>query len=309
MADERSFQTEAIRTGKRWMLKAQNLWEEHVVPVLNKMQKNPNTKQYAGFVTFTTLLVWYFFAHDILYVVSLLAELLRTFGIVLLVLRVVKKTQSVQGLSLKTQQFYAGVFLTRLMFKIAYEQDYIYAVIEVVAFALTAYLVYLMRVQYASSFSAESDTFKDIWILGPCAVLGLVVHPSVTANYFINVLWAFSTYLEAVALLPQLFVFHSASRTVDNMTSLWIVSLFLSRLLECVFWIMALFFRGYGRIWSSIVWYVIVTELVHTLLLFDFVRNFYKCYQQGMSMLLPSAWGLGGKETLFGSGSGLSRDE
>lgn len=55
--------------------------------------------------------------------------------------------------------------------------------------------------------------------------------------------------------------------------------------------------------------YVILTEAVHTLLLFDFVRNFYKCYQQGMSMLLPSAWGLGGKETLFGSGSGLSRDE
>ena len=41
---------------------------------------------------------------------------------------------------------------------------------------------------------------------------------------------------QAVALLPQLFVFHAASRIVDNMTSLWIVSLFLSRLLECTFW-------------------------------------------------------------------------
>ena len=41
---------------------------------------------------------------------------------------------------------------------------------------------------------------------------------------------------QAVALLPQLFVFHAASRIVDNMTSLWIVSLVLSRLLECTFW-------------------------------------------------------------------------
>jgi hypothetical protein len=42
----------------------------------------------------------------------------------------------------------------------------------------------------------------------------------------------------------------------------------------------ALFFKGYMKIWSSIVWYVILTETVHTLLLFDFVRKFYRCYQQ-----------------------------
>eukprot|EP00286_Rhodomonas_abbreviata_P018961 CAMPEP_0181307372 /NCGR_PEP_ID=MMETSP1101-20121128/10842_1 /TAXON_ID=46948 /ORGANISM="Rhodomonas abbreviata, Strain Caron Lab Isolate" /LENGTH=311 /DNA_ID=CAMNT_0023413579 /DNA_START=8 /DNA_END=943 /DNA_ORIENTATION=+ len=311
MADERSFQAEAMRTGKRIVAKAQTFWEEQGMPLVARLQKNPNYKQYCGVVAACTFIVWYLFAHDILYVISLLAELLRTFGIGLLVLRVVKKTQSVQGLSLKTQQLYAVVFLTRLLFKLAYEQDYIYAVVELVAAGLTGYLVYLMRFHphYAPSFSAESDTFKDVWILGPCAVLGLVLHPNVTQSYIINVLWAFSTYLEAVALLPQLFVFHSASRTVDNMTSLWIVSLFLSRLLECVFWFLALFFRGYARIWSSIVWYVICTEVVHTLLLFDFVWNFYRCYRQGMSMLLPSAWGLGGRETLFGSGSGLARDE
>jgi hypothetical protein len=38
------------------------------------------------------------------------------------VLRVVKKTHSVQGLSLKTQQLYLIVFVTRLIFKVAYEQ-------------------------------------------------------------------------------------------------------------------------------------------------------------------------------------------
>mmetsp|Transcript_48615 Transcript_48615/g.75886 ORF Transcript_48615/g.75886 Transcript_48615/m.75886 type:complete len:94 (+) Transcript_48615:71-352(+) len=93
------------------------------------------------------------------------------------------------------------------------------------------------------------------------------------------------------------------------MTSLWIVSLFLSRLLECLFWFIALFFRGYTKIWSSIVWYVVTTEVIHTLLLFDFVRNFYKCYQQGMSMLLPSSFGMSGKDSIFGSGSGFARNE
>lgn len=68
-------------------------------------------------------------------------------GVSLQVLRVVKKTQSVQGLSLKTQQLYAIVFITRLLFKLAYEEDYLYACIEVVASGLTCYLIYLMRVQ------------------------------------------------------------------------------------------------------------------------------------------------------------------
>ena len=63
------------------------------------------------------------------------------------VLRVVKKTRSVQGLSLKTQQLYAIVFITRLVFKLAYEEDYLYACIEVVASGLTCYLIYLMRFQ------------------------------------------------------------------------------------------------------------------------------------------------------------------
>jgi len=282
--------------------RAQHTWEEQIVPVLRRMHRKEHRSYVIGLFV-SVLILWYLFSHDFLYFISLLAELLRTFGIVLLVLRVVKKTHSVQGLSLKTQQLYAMVFMTRLLFKIAYEQDYLYACIEICATGLTCYLIYLMRVQYKSTYQEENDTFKSIYILAPCAVLGILLHPNVTGSWFVNVLWAFSTYLEAVALLPQLFVFHAASRIVDNMTSLWIVSLFLSRLLECTFWFVALFFKGYMKIWSSIVWYVILTETVHTLLLFDFVRKFYKCYQQGMSMLLPSAWGLSGKDGLFGGGA------
>lgn len=289
--------------------KAVAAWtEESGQPLLKKLSAG-SSAHYIALVLIMTVLLWYMFAHDFLYLVSMLAEMLRTFGIILLCLRVVKKTQSVQGLSLKTQQLYAVVFGTRLLFKLSYEEDYLYAMVELTAFVLTCYLVYLMRFAYAASYQGENDNFKDAYILVPCLALAILLHPTVTGVWVINVLWAFSTYLESVALLPQLFVFHSASRTVDNMTSLWIVSLFLSRILECSFWFVALFFRGYMRIWSSIVWYVVLTEVVHTLLLLDFVRNFYKCYKQGMNMLLPSAWGMGGKETPSFLGSASVRSD
>mmetsp|Transcript_20188 Transcript_20188/g.46839 ORF Transcript_20188/g.46839 Transcript_20188/m.46839 type:complete len:308 (-) Transcript_20188:135-1058(-) len=276
--------------------------QDRLEPLVKKLARSQNAKKYAGFVVGVGLVAYYLFSHDLLYFVSLLAELLRTLGIMLLVLRVTRKTQSVSGLSLKTQQLYAVVFLTRLMFKVVYEQDYLYAMIEVVATGLTAYLTYLILFTYSASYQAESDSFNSLYLVGPCLAIALFLHPNVTSSWVINVLWAFSTYLEAVALIPQLFVFHSASRTVDNMTSLWIVSLFISRVLECSFWFVALFFRGYMKIWSSIVWYVVVTEAIHTLLLFDFVRNFYKCYQHSMSQLLPSGWGIAGKDdAYFGS--------
>lgn len=277
--------------------------QEHLEPTMRRLARSQNAKQYTAAVIAFGLVAYYLFSHDLLYFVSLLAELLRTLGIALLVLRVTRKTQSVSGLSLKTQQLYGAVFVTRLMFKVVYEQDYLYAMIETGAMALTAYLVYLIRVQYHASYQEDNDSFNSLYLVGPCLLVALILHPNVTGSWLINVLWAFSTYLEALALIPQLFVFHSASRTVDNMTSLWIVSLFISRVLECSFWFVALFFRGYMKIWSSIVWYVVVTEAVHTLLLFDFVRNFYKCYQHSMSQLLPSGWGIAGKDDrIFGSG-------
>ena len=53
-----------------------------------------------------------------------------------------------------------------------------------------------LRWQYKSTYQEENDTFKDIYILGPCAVLGILLHPNVTGTWLVNVLWAFSTYLE-----------------------------------------------------------------------------------------------------------------
>ena len=50
--------------------------------------------------------------------------------------------------------------------------------------------------QYKSTYQEENDTFKDVYILVPCALLGIVLHPNVTGTWLVNVLWAFSTYLE-----------------------------------------------------------------------------------------------------------------
>ena len=47
------------------------------------------------------------------------------------------------------------------------------------------------------------DTFRLEYLLGPSAVLALIFNYTFS---FTEVLWAFSIYLEALAILPQLFM-------------------------------------------------------------------------------------------------------
>ena len=69
--------------------------------------------------------------------------------------------------------------------------------------ASSAYIVYLMKIKFRPTLDPAIDTLRLEYLVGPCAVLALIF------NYrfdFLEVMWAFSIYLEAVAILPQLFI-------------------------------------------------------------------------------------------------------
>jgi hypothetical protein len=78
--------------------------------------------------------------------------------------------------------------------------------------------------------------------------VALVLHPKVAYNsYVFNTLWTFSTYLESLALLPQVMKIqgqlkHEQGRgkPVDPAVANYIAALFVSRILEGCFWIIAL---------------------------------------------------------------------
>ena len=62
----------------------------------------------------------------------------------------------------------------------------------------------------------------------------------------------------------------------EGFTSTYLGSLFLSRALECAFWVVALVFKGYGQWWGTVVYYVILTEFVHTAILSDCMYQTWK---------------------------------
>jgi len=247
--------------------------------------RNPNWKQFSAIIGAVIVLCFGFFGHDILYFLSLVAETLRTFGVLILLAKILRE-KSVKGLSRKTQELYVVVFLTRFCFKVFFEGDILYPLVEGVATAATVYVVYLMRGEYQYTYSKTEDTFRVEFIVIPCVLLSLVFHPSVTGYTVTDILWTFSTYLESLTLLPQLFVIQRL-KECDQITAHYMVCLGLSRALECFFWLTAFVILGYSFLYTSIGWYVISSELVHTLLLADFYYYYYTAWKTGSKMTLP----------------------
>ncbi len=95
------------------------------------------------------------------------------------------------------------------------------------------YILYLMKVQYRPTHDPAIDTIRLEYLVGPAAVAALIL------NYGFNLLevsWAFSIYLEAVAILPQLFMLQRTGEA-ETITTHYIFALGAYRALYIPNWI------------------------------------------------------------------------
>ena len=80
--------------------------------------------------------------------------------------------------------------------------------------------VYLMFFKFRSTYMRESDTFRIELLIIPSVVLAFVINHDYAP---FELLWTFSIYLEAVAILPQLFLLQSTgSAEVTNCIHVYI---------------------------------------------------------------------------------------
>ncbi|KDO36904.1 hypothetical protein CISIN_1g0316281mg, partial [Citrus sinensis] len=68
------------------------------------------------------------------------------------------------------------------------------------------------------SYNKDQDTFRRFFLVLPCLLLALLINENFT---FKEVMWTFSLYLEAVAILPQL-VLLQRTRNIDNLTGQYV---------------------------------------------------------------------------------------
>ncbi|CAN1283500.1 ER lumen protein-retaining receptor A [Linum perenne] len=152
------------------------------------------------------------FLGDMTHLISILILLLKIYA-----------TKSCSGVSRKTQELYALVFLARYLDLFTTFVSVYNSVMKVVFIASSLAIVWCMRRHplVRRSYDKDLDTFRHYFLVGETFVVYLL--PSQNHS-LLQIFWAFSIYLEAVAILPQL-VLLQRSGNVDNLTGQYVIFL------------------------------------------------------------------------------------
>mmetsp|Transcript_900 Transcript_900/g.3271 ORF Transcript_900/g.3271 Transcript_900/m.3271 type:complete len:218 (-) Transcript_900:254-907(-) len=201
-------------------------------------------------------------------------------SIVMLLLKI-HATRSCAGISLKTQELYALVFMTRYL-DLFFSFISVYNTVMKIVFLVTAFtIIWYMRGHrvVSQTYDKDQDTFRYIFLVGPAFVLALLINHEFVLT---EILWTFSIYLEAVAILPQL-VLLQRTKNVDNLTGNYVFALGAYRALYLVNWVYRYFTEPGYRQW--IVW---VSGAVQTGIYCDFFYYYIQSWKNNEKLSLPS---------------------
>ncbi|XP_010242135.1 PREDICTED: ER lumen protein-retaining receptor A [Nelumbo nucifera] len=209
-------------------------------------------------------------AGDMTHLISILVLLLKIYA-----------TKSCSGISLKTQELYALVFLSRYLDLFTDFISVYNTVMKVVFVASSLAIVWCMRSHRVvkRSYDKELDTFRHYILVFVSFVLALFIHEQFTLK---EVFWAFSLYLEAVAILPQL-VLLQRSGNVDNLTGQYVFFLGAYRAFYILNWIYRYFTEKHFSRWISA-----ISGLVQTALYADFFYYYFISWKNNAKLQLPA---------------------
>ncbi|CAI8600105.1 unnamed protein product [Vicia faba] len=225
--------------------------------------------------------------HDSLFVA---AELVHALGICLLIYKLAQE-KTCAGLSLKSQELTAIFLAVRLYCSFVMEYD-IHTLLDTATLGTTLWVIYMIRFKLKSSYNDDKDNLAIYYVVIPCAVLSLLVHPTTQHHTVNRIFWAFCVYLEAVSVLPQLRAMQN-TKIVEPFTAHYVFALGVARFLSCAHWVLQvldtrgklLTALGYG-LWPSM---VLVSEIVQTFILADFCYYYIKSLVGGQLIVrLPS---------------------
>ena len=141
-------------------------------------------------------------------------------------------------------------------------------VMKVIFITASLSIVYIIRfgVPHKDSYNKEDDAFPSQYLIVPALLLGVVINQDHKSLF--EIIWAFSIYLEAVAILPQLFMLQKQGGA-ESLTSHYVMLLGLYRLFYLFNWIYR--YATEDNYMQIIVW---VSGIVQTALYLDFFYNY-----------------------------------
>ncbi|ORX83195.1 putative er lumen protein retaining receptor [Basidiobolus meristosporus CBS 931.73] len=204
-------------------------------------------------------------------------DLLHLASILILLLKM-HTTKSVAGISFKTQLLYAIVFTTRYLDLFTHFTYSAYNTLMKIFFLGSSfYILYLIRKKYPTTYSAEKDKLRLEYFIGPSALFALLFAAKYTT---MEIMWTFSLALEAVAILPQLYML-STTGEAETITTHYLGALGGYRAMYLLNWIYRYLFENH------FVFIPVFTGVIQTILYLDFFYIYITKVLRGKKFKLP----------------------
>lgn len=207
----------------------------------------------------------------------LVGDLSHLLAIIILLLKI-WRTRSCSGISGKSQILFSITYTARYLDLFTTFVSPYNSIMKVVFLATSYGTLYLMYVKFKATNDRNHDTFRIEFLLVPVTVLALLVNHEFTP---LEVLWTLSIYLEAVAILPQLFLV-SKTGEAETITSHYLFCLGSYRALYLLNWV----YRYYTENFYDLI--AIVAGLVQTILYCDFFYLYVTRVIKGKALKLPA---------------------
>jgi ER lumen protein retaining receptor len=152
-------------------------------------------------------------------------------------------------------------------------------IFKILFLASSGYTIYVMTTDYKPTHDPNLDTFRVQYLLGGSLLLALIWPNSYTP---FEISWAFSIWLESVAILPQLFLLQRTGEA-ETITTHYLFALGMYRALYIPNWIWR-YFAGDYKNGNGI---AVVAGIVQTVLYSDFFWIYYTKVMKGKKFALP----------------------
>lgn len=218
----------------------------------------------------------------------LAGDMSHVFSIIVLLLRL-RVAKNAQGISVRTHELFLLVFVTRYLDLFTTYYSLYNSCMKILYIFTTGAIIYMIRFQepIRSTYDKAQDTFLH-WKFAvlPCFIVAVFTQLLGHKHGFsiMELLWTFSIYLEAIAILPQLIVLQRY-REVENLTGNYIFFMGSYRALYIANWI----YRAYHEPFYQHHFVVYFCGILQTLLYADFFYYYLKSKAKGGKFTLPTA--------------------
>ncbi|KAM0325633.1 hypothetical protein ACHAPQ_007944 [Fusarium lateritium] len=199
-------------------------------------------------------------------------------GSIFILLHKMVQLNSCSGISFKSQTLYMLVYVTRYLDLFSTDSIYNF-IFKILFLGSQGYIIYLMTNAYKPTNDPNVDTFRVQYLLAGAAVLAVVFPYHYTVS---EIMWAFSIWLESVAILPQLFMLQRTGEA-ETITTHYLFALGSYRALYIPNWI----YRYFSETHHKVDTIAIVAGIVQTVLYSDFFYIYYTKVMKGKKFKLP----------------------